>query len=159
MANDPQLSTGPIARDKELIPRVLVRAMVTLCLSVLAIVSYAKITDRPLAAQPPSLAMAPIVAEQMIQIYSETSGAVLVTDDAGEELLDLQAGTAGALPSIYRVLERQRMMRGVAVSDPIQLVRYSDDRIGLRDQLTGLNMELMGFGDDNLRHLVELLEE
>lgn len=159
MANDPQLGTRTINRDKEFIPRVLVRAMVTLCLSVLAIVSYARITDRPLVATPPTLEEVPIVAEQMIQIYSETSGAVVVTDEAGMELLDLEAGSAGALPSIYRVLERQRSMRGVTVSDPIRLVRYSDGRIGLRDDLTEIRLELSGFGDDNLRHLSEILEE
>ena len=159
MANDPQLGTTQQKRDRELIPRVLVRAMVTLCLSVLAIAGYARLTDRPLAASPPSLEEAPIVAEQHIQIYSETSGAVIVTDADGIQLLDLAAGDAGALPSIYRVLERRRGARGIDASDPIQLVRYSAHRIGLRDELTGATLELMGFGTNNLRHLSALLEE
>ena len=103
-----------------------------------------------------------MVGESRLGIYLHSAAVILLLvglRDASVVDKDLAAGDAGALPSIYRVLERRRGARGIDASDPIQLVRYSDHRIGLRDDLPGDTLELMGFGTNNLRHLSALLEE
>jgi di/tricarboxylate transporter len=43
-----------VQRDKEMIPRRLLRAMLALVVVVLLIVTWARLTDRPLTAMPPS---------------------------------------------------------------------------------------------------------
>lgn len=157
MANDLELGVHP--KDRELIPRILVRAVITLCLSVLAIVSYARLTDRPLVATPPSLEETPIVHEMVIQIYSQPDGAVWITDVDGTELLNLGPGEGGYAASIYRVLDRQRGARGVAASDPIRLARHSDGRVSLIDDLSDVRIEFIGAGAAQVAQFSGLLEE
>ena len=147
------------SRDREMIPRVLVRATAILCVSVLLIVTYAVLTDRPLSATPPSETEVPVVAERVIRIFGEMDGSARVTDLDGNVIATLEADQGGFVSGIYRVLDRERGAVGHLASDPIRLVRHSDGRIGLRDPLTDFRAELVGFGADNTRVFARLLEE
>ena len=57
-----------VERDREMVPTILVRAMFVLCVSVLIIVAYARLTDRPLEAMPPSEAEVPVVTPSAASI-------------------------------------------------------------------------------------------
>jgi putative photosynthetic complex assembly protein len=142
-----------------MVPVVLVRAMFILCLSVLIIVSYARITDRPLSAMPPSLEEAPIVTERAIRIFGQMDGSARVLDEDGMLIADFGPDEGGFVAGIYRVLERERGAVGLDASEPIRLVRFSDGRIGLRDDHTDFRAELFGFGADNEAVFARLLEE
>jgi len=96
-----------VERDKEMVPTILVRAMFALCVSVLVIVAYARLTDRPLEAMPPSEAEAPVVNERMIRIYGEMDGSALVLDIDGNVIADLGPTEGGFVAGISRVLERK----------------------------------------------------
>jgi len=133
-----------VERDKEMIPSILIRAMFMLCVCVLLIVAYARLTDRPLEAMPPSLEQAPVVTERTIRIFGQMDGSARV---------------GGFVAGIYRVLERERGAVGLDASEPIRLVRFSDGRIGLRDDYTDFRAELFGFGADNEAVFARLLEE
>lgn len=149
-----------VTRDKEMIPRVLIRAMFILCLSVLVIVSYARLTDRPLEAMPPSVADVPVLHERSIRIFGRMDGSAQVLDMDGSVIASFASDEGGFVAGIYRVLERERGAVGLLASDPIRLVRFSDGRIGLRDDLTDFRTELSGaFGADNERVFARLLEE
>jgi putative photosynthetic complex assembly protein len=148
-----------VKRDKEMVPTILVRAMFVLCLCVLIIVSYARITDRPLSATPPSLEEAPVVQERMIRIFGEMDGSARVLDMNGNLVADFAPDQGGFVAGIYRVLERERGAVGLDASEPIRLVRFSDGRIGLRDDHTDFRAELFGFGADNEAVFARLLEE
>jgi putative photosynthetic complex assembly protein len=148
-----------VKRDKEMVPTILVRAMFVLCLCVLIIVSYARITDRPLSATPPSLEEAPVVQERMIRIFGEMDGSARVLDMNGNLVADFSPDEGGFVAGIYRVLERERGAVGLDASEPIRLVRFSDGRIGLRDDHTDFRAELFGFGADNEAVFARLLEE
>ncbi|MBF9029287.1 pullulanase [Rhodobacterales bacterium HKCCE3408] len=143
-------------RDREMIPRTLLRAMFILCVSVLVIVGYARLTDRPLSAMPPGQ---DIVAERMIRIFGEMDGSARVMDPDGTMIATFGPEEGGFVAGIYRVLDRERGAVGLSASDPIRLVRFSDGRVGLRDDLTDFRAELYGFGADNLRIFAQLLEE
>ncbi len=146
-----------VQRDKEMIPTILLRAMFVLVICVLIIVSYARLTDRPLAAMPPSLDEAPIVMEREIRIFGEMNGSARVLDVDGNVIATLAAEEGGFVSGIGRVLERRRGAVGLAADAPIRLVRFSDGRLGLRDDYTDFRAELVGFGADNEAVFARLL--
>jgi len=148
-----------VERDKEMIPTVLLRAMLVLCISVLVIASYARLTDRPLAAAPPSEAEVPVAEERLIRIFGQMDGSARVMDVDGNVIVTLGPDQGGFVAGIHRVLERERGALGLSADDPIRLVRFSDGRLGLRDPLTDFRAELVGFGADNTRVFARLLEE
>lgn len=146
-------------RDKEMIPTVLIRAMFILCLCVLIIVSYARLTDRPLSAMPPSVEEVPVLQERVIRIYGEMNGSARVLDVDGNLIATFGPDEGGFIAGISRVLERTRGAVGAEASDPIRLVRFADGRLGLRDDYTTFRTELVGFGADNEAVFSRLLEE
>lgn len=148
-----------VERDKEMIPTVLIQAMFVLCVCVLIIVGYARLTDRPLSAMPPTLEEAPIVTERLIRIYGQLDGSARVLDIDGNLIADYANDEGGFIAGIYRVLERERGAVGADASDPIRLVRFADGRLGLRDEITDFRAELFGFGPDNEAAFSRLLEE
>ncbi|GAA5075988.1 photosynthetic complex assembly protein PuhC [Roseibacterium beibuensis] len=148
-----------VKRDKEMVPTILVRAMFILCLCVLLIVTYARLTDRPLEATPPPVSEVPVVQERVIRIFGQMDGSARVLDGDGNVIASLSAEEGGFVAGIYRVLERERGAVGLNASEPIRLVRFSDGRIGLRDDYTDFRAELVGFGADNEAVFARLLEE
>lgn len=148
-----------VERDKEMIPTVLVRAMFVLCVCVLIIVAYARVTDRPLSAMPPSLEEAPVVAEREIRIFGNMDGSARVLSTDGELIVAFSPEEGGFVAGIYRVLERERGAVGLSASEPIRLVRFSDGRLGLRDDVTDFRTELFGFGADNEAVFARIMEE
>ncbi|MBY6201608.1 pullulanase [Maritalea mobilis] len=148
-----------VKRDKEMVPTILVRAMFILCLCVLLIVTYARLTDRPLEATPPPVSEVPVVQERVIRIFGQMDGSARVLDGDGNVITSLSAEEGGFVAGIYRVLERERGAVGLNASEPIRLVRFSDGRIGVRDDYTDFRAELVGFGADNEAVFARLLEE
>ena len=148
-----------VKRDKEMVPTILVRAMFILCLCVLLIVTYARLTDRPLEATPPPVSEVPAVQERVIRLYGQMDGSARVLDTHGNVIASLSPEEGGFVAGIYRVLERERGAVGLSASEPIRLVRFSDGRIGLRDDYTDFRAELVGFGADNEAVFARLLEE
>jgi len=148
-----------VVRDKEMIPTVLIRAMFILCLCVLIIVSYARLTDRPLSAMPPSVEDVPAVTERTIRLYGEMNGSARVMDMDGNVIATFGPDDGGFIAGIYRVLERRRGAVGAEASDAIRLVRFADGRLGLRDDFTDFRAELVGFGANNEAVFARLLEE
>jgi putative photosynthetic complex assembly protein len=148
-----------VVRDKEMIPTVLIRAMFILCLCVLIIVSYARLTDRPLSAMPPGVEEVPIVTERTIRIYGELNGSARVLDTDGTVIATFSPDEGGFVAGVYRVLERERGAVGADASDPIRLVRFADGRVSLRDDITDFRAELVGFGAANEAVFARLLED
>jgi hypothetical protein len=79
-----------VERDKEMVPTILVRAMFLLCVCVLIIVGYARLTDRPLSAMPPSVEEAPVVMERTIRIFGNMDGSARVIDVDGNLIARLR---------------------------------------------------------------------
>ena len=145
------------ARDKEMIPTVLLRAMLMLALTSLALVTYAVLTDRPLTGQPQP---APEVAARTIVLDGErTSGDVVVRDGAtGTVLADLAADESGFVSVIWRALTRERMKHGVAAGLPVRLVEFENGRLAIIDDETGWTVELGSFGATNRASFAAFIE-
>ena len=140
--------------DRELVPRVMVRAMFALVMSVLAIVSYAVYTDRPLIATPPE---AEVILERHVFIDGEMSGAATVLDADGTLIAKMSPEEGGFIAGVGLVLDRERTKHGVPLTGPVTITGRADGRVSIHDPSTGWGADLMGFGQDNARDFVRLL--
>jgi len=148
-----------VERDKEMIPTILLRAMFILVVCVIIIVGYARLTDRPLTAMPPSEDIVPAVMEREIRIFAQMDGSARVMDINGNVIADLSPEEGGFVSGIGRVLERRRAAVGLGADEPIRLIRFADGRLGLRDDHTDFRTELVGFGAGNEAAFARLMEE
>ena len=138
----------------DLIPRWLQRVILGLCLTVLALVSFAKITDRPLEAVP---ANTPVLSEVHVVLAAQSDGATQIYAPGGDLLVDLPSTKAGFVSGIVRVLERQRGLSKIAMSEPVALQLRDGGRITLVDPSTGWSVELKSYGANNTRAFATLL--
>lgn len=143
-------------RDREMIPKQLLRAMLLLVVTCLALVTAATVSDRPLVAVPP--ANVAVLQERSIKLYGEMDGSARVYDADGTLIVDLPADKGGFIAGIASVMARERGKIGVPADLPIRLVRFADGRLGLRDDVTGWHAELIGFGADNFASFARLLD-
>ncbi len=143
-------------RDREMIPRTLLRAMLALVLACLTIVTYARLTDRPLEATPP--ADMAILKQRAVVLQGSMSGAARVLDADGNVIADLGESEGGFVSGMWRVLQRERAKHRVAPDAPVRLIAWADGRLSLIDDSTGWRAELTGFGRDNLAVFARLMD-
>ena len=143
------------ARPDELVPRVLVRAMVALVLVILSLVTVARLTDRPLESTPPQTE---IIAERVIHLSGDASGAARVLAQSGSVIASFPSDKGGFVAGIDRVLQRERGKIGADMSAPVVLRLREGNRLSLYDPVTNWSAERMGLGADNLRTFARLLE-
>ena len=143
-------------RDREMIPRILVRAMFLMVLAALALAAYARLTDRPLVAAPPE--GVEVITERVIVLSGDMAGRALVTDMEGRVIADLPGDKGGFVAGIWRVLQRERMLRRMPDDLPVRLTLYADNRLVVYDDFSGWRAQLVGFGIDNYRTFYNLLD-
>ena len=154
-----QTDTQPHIRtpqDKDLIPRLMVRAMFGLVLAVLALVTFARVTDRPLISTPPE---GNVLHERSFFLDGDMSGAVTVTAPDGTLIADLTPEKGGFISGVWRVIERERTKHRAAMDGPVTVMRHDTGRISIQDPSTGWSADLMGFGADNAKAFARLLAQ
>ncbi len=149
------MTTRTLPQDREMVPRVLLRAMFGLVLAVLALVTYAKLTDRPLEAQP---ANGPIAQERVLHIFGTMAGSAKVLDADGTLIADLDTTQGGFIAGVWRSLNHERNKINADLNAPVRLVRFEDGRLALFDDTTDFRLELIGFGADNTAAFARLLK-
>jgi putative photosynthetic complex assembly protein len=86
-------------------------------------------------------------------------GGVRVTDsETGAVIADMPMDEAGFIAGVDRALRRERAKTGADPVGPVRLVRWIDGRMSVIDPASGWQIELMGFGRDNLKAFARLLE-
>ncbi|MFK7941853.1 MAG: photosynthetic complex assembly protein PuhC [Paracoccaceae bacterium] len=143
--------------DRERIPRILIRAIMSLCLIILGIVSLARIMGMEPAAMPPK--DIPVVAERTLIIYGDRDGNARVLDQHGSQIADLSPQQGGFISGVWRSMARARTQQGIDPNAPVRIVKFADGRLALRDDQSGWRAELIGFGRDNTRAFATLLEQ
>jgi putative photosynthetic complex assembly protein len=132
----------PDAND--MIPPVIIKAMIGLAVATLAMVAWARLSDRPMAAVPPA---AEIVRERTFSLIGGGAQAVTVLDENGTLLVSMDHG--GFVTVIQNGLQRARRVHGIDPDLPIRVVEYANGRLTAHDDLTGYSVELGSFGGDN----------
>lgn len=147
------------ARDREMVPTVLLRALGVLVVCALFITGYAVATDRPLEAMPVMEGEdVPVLRERAIFIDADGStGAARVLDATGSVIADLDPTQGGFVAGVHRVLVFEREKRGLGMDMPVRLVLFENGQLSLRDDATGWRAELVGFGAKNANVFASLL--
>ncbi len=143
-----------ITRDREMIPKALVRAMLALALGSLALVTYGVLTGRAHEGVP---AAAAIVSERTVALIGGGAQAVTVLDEHGTLLADLPHG--GFITVVQNALEAARKRHGVDPDRPVRIVEYANGRLTMEDPDTGTSFELYAFGGDNEAAFRDLLKK
>jgi putative photosynthetic complex assembly protein len=140
--------------EKDMIPRVLLWAMVALAMSSMAITAFAVLTDRPPVAQPQ---VAEVLRERWIVLEGHGAKAVTVRDVDGALLVDLAHG--GFVTVIQNGLQTERKKYSVDPLRPVRIVEYQNGRLAVEDPDTGWSVELYAFGGDNKAAFERLLDQ
>lgn len=143
--------------DREKIPRILLRAIFLFVVTVLAMVTWARVTGMEPAAMPPK--GVPILTERTLIIFGDQEGNARVLDTYGNQVADLSPEQGGFISGVWRSMARARNQQGIDPNAPVRIVKFADGRLGLRDDLTGWRVELIGFGRDNTKAFERLLEK
>ena len=143
-------------RDKEMVPRVLVQAMFALMAGAILIVGYAQWTDRP---NEGVLVEAPVIRERSIILTGERDGVYTVTDAVTGDVIAMSSDDkAGFIGVIGLVFKRERHTQGVAGNDPIRVVRRDNGHTAVIDDATGMVVELIGYGSDNVAAFTRMVD-
>ncbi|MFW2542919.1 photosynthetic complex assembly protein PuhC [Primorskyibacter sp. 2E107] len=151
-----QIDTHAQPYDRDLVPRRMVRAMLVLVLTVLAVVTLARLTGQPLVATLPEGA---VVIEREMVLSGDMSGAAQVHAPDGTLIADLTPEQGGFISGVYRVLLHERKKTGVAPDAPVVLLQKDTGRMEIHDPSTGWRADLMGFGADNAKAFARLLAQ
>ncbi len=141
-------------QNGDMIPKVLLRAMLALALSALAITTYAVLTDRPTVGQPQPAA---VLTERTLILQGGGAKAVKVLTPDGTVVADLDHG--GFVAVVQNGLQTARGRHGIDPALPVRLVSYANGRLALEDPLTGWSVQLHAFGSDNKAAFERLLTE
>ncbi|MFK7743719.1 MAG: photosynthetic complex assembly protein PuhC [Roseobacter sp.] len=142
------------AKDEDLVPRILVRAMFGLVFSILVIVTIATITGRAPTSAP---ANTPVISERAIFLSGDASGAARVLDANGTVIATFASDKGGFVAGMERVLARTRAQSGADMTAPVVLQLRAGNRLSIYDPVTNWSAELMGFGATNTRTFARLL--
>ncbi|MCC5974889.1 MAG: photosynthetic complex assembly protein [Rubellimicrobium sp.] len=151
-----QLETQMRHRDKEMVPRILVQGMFALMLGSVALVAYAQISGRPNVGV---LYEAEIVAERSVVLAGDRTGNYEAIDGVTGDLIAVSSeNKAGFIGVIGRVLDRDRFVKGVGAGEPVRVVRRTNGNIAIIDDATGMVVELIGYGPDNVAAFARMLD-
>jgi putative photosynthetic complex assembly protein len=150
------LQTQMRHRDRDMVPRILVQAMFLLMAVSVVIVAYAQWTDRPNSGV---LIEAPVVQERAVILTGARDMTYSVTDlETGDVIARSSDPLDGFIGVIGRVIERDRLVNRVEGNPPIRLVRRENGNTAIIDDATGLVVELIGYGADNVAAFARLLD-
>ena len=142
-------------RDKEMVPTFLVKAMFGLMIGTVALVAYAQWADVP---QQGVLVEAKIVDSVNVTLTGDRNGLYEVYDDKGNLVITSADYAMGFIGVIGRAVERERLIRGITSNDPITVVRRENGNIAIIDEAADMNVELIGYGKDNVAAFAQLLD-
>lgn len=143
-------------RDKEMVPKFLIQSMFALMFASVALVSYAQFAGVPNVGV---LVEAPIVAERSVILTGDRAGTYAVSDAVTGDLIAMSSDEmAGFIGVMGRVIDRQREIEDVVGEQPVRIVRRDNGHIAIIDDTTGMVVELIGYGADNVVAFARLVE-
>ena len=151
----PQLESQMRHRDKEMVPRFLVQAMFALMAASLALVAYAQWADVPNRGV---VTQAPVVQSLDVTLQGDRNGVYDVRGADGALLASSADEKAGFIGVMGRVIDRERLVHGVTSDAPVTVVRRDNGNVAILDDTTGMAVELIGYGQDNVAAFAQLLD-
>lgn len=150
-----QLESQMRHRDKEMVPKFLVQSMFALMIGSLVLVAYAQWADVP---QSGVLYEAPILDSRQITLSGDRTGKYVAFDENDVALASTADEKAGFIGVIGKVIDRERLVLNVAADGPITVARRENGNIAILDPNTGMSIDLIGYGADNVAAFAKLLD-
>ncbi len=141
-------------RDREMIPKPLLRMMLAIVIASLALTSFSVWTGRQPTGQPKA---SPVTQER--QLVIRTGGAKAVTLYAADGTFLEHLDHGGFVTVIGSGLDRARTVARVPRDAPVTLARHQNGRLTIADPETGWSVELDAFGSDNEAAFAALLPQ
>lgn len=143
------------ATEKELVPRILVRAMFAMVMICLTMVSIYTWLDGPAQFTAPD---SPVVIERTLYLEGDMSGAAKVFAEDRTLVAEYSPEEGGFLSGMWRVLQRERTKARAPLDGPVIIRARENYRLEIFDPSTGWGADLMGFGADNAAAFARLLK-
>ena len=99
-----------------------------------------------------------IKAEKEILLKIEENGDTLILDDGGNVLVSYSKEQENFVSTVTKVLERDRKKVGIFENSNVFLRLNENDRLSIFDPQTEREIDLAGFGDENIQVFFNLLE-
>jgi putative photosynthetic complex assembly protein len=142
------------ATEKELVPRILVRAMFGMVMICLLMVSLYTWLGGPAQYTAPD---SPVVIEKTLYLEGNMSGSAKVYAEDRSLIAEYSSEEGGFLSGMWRVLQRERTKARVDLNGPVIVRARENNRLEIFDPSTGWGADLMGFGADNSAAFARLL--
>ncbi|WP_293573271.1 photosynthetic complex assembly protein PuhC [Phaeobacter sp.] len=149
---DAETEAATRRESKELIPKRLLQAMAGLVLFVLALVTFAVVTERPKLGQPKA---AELLQSRDIILQGE-GNAVQITDPTGTMIVTSDNG--GFIAAVRSGLMFERHRNGIVGNPAVELRQYENKRLQLHDPATGWEIELTMFGSESTARWLGVLD-
>ena len=99
-----------------------------------------------------------IKTEKEILLKIEENGETLILDDDGNVLVSYSKEQENFVSTVTKVLERDRKKVGIFENSHVFLRLNENDRLSIFDPQTKREIDLAGFGNDNIQIFFKLLE-
>ena len=99
-----------------------------------------------------------IKAEREILLKIEENGDTLILDDGGNVLVSYSKEQENFVSTVTKVLERDRLKVGKFDNSNVFLRLNENDRLSIFDPQTEREIDLAGFGDENIQVFFNLLQ-
>ena len=122
-------------------------------LSLLGVISFQILNFEPLNIPKNSA----VISSKLIYLQRDQDSSTKILDESKIVLVEYPKGRETFVASLVTVIERDRLKRNMDKSGPLILQQTDNKRISIFDPTTAIEIDLMGFGAENVHIFSEIL--
>ena len=126
---------------------------IVMLLSLLGVISFQILNFEPLNIPKNSA----VISSKLIYLQRDQDSSTKILDESKIVLVEYPKGRETFVSSLVTVIERDRLKRNMDKSGPLILQQTDNKRISIFDPTTATEIDLMGFGAENVRIFSEIL--
>ena len=124
-------------------------------LTLLGVISFQILNFEPLNIPKNSA----VISSKLIYLQRDEASSTKILDESKIILAEYPKGRETFVSSLVTVIERDRLKRNMEKSGPLILQQTDNKRISIFDPTTAIEIDLMGFGAENVRIFSEILKK
>lgn len=124
-------------------------------LTLLGVISFQILNFEPLNIPKNSA----VISSKLIYLQRDEASSTKILDESKIVLVEYPKGRETFVSSLVTVIERDRLKRNMDKSGPLILQQTDNKRISIFDPTTAIEIDLMGFGAENVRIFSEILKK
>ena len=98
-----------------------------------------------------------MISSKLIYLQRDQDSSTKILDESKIVLVEYPKGRETFVSSLVTVIERDRLKRNMDKSGPLILQQTDNKRISIFDPTTAIEIDLMGFGAENVRIFSKIL--